>query len=1018
MNDADTASRLALGDAIWQRHAGTPLISGAREEHRDGLGATVFGRHSDFAESMIGRRGAGRGMNSGRGSGPFVIARRSVDDAAPASDGHVSDGAVASGSHGSGAQTAQTARQRKAETGQTASASRDVAALPLHAMQADEQRSVAALPLHATQADEQRSVAASPLQATQADEHRSVAAAPLHATQANEHRSVEASPLHAMQANEHRSVAAAPLHARQADEHRSPHDGTARSASQGAAHGVSGQAPAVSATPLVVGASPTRSRGDAVMRAPMPSHADVLRANPSAASERHSPMSAPTHTQSAPVPRPRETTAALPALAPVARALNAVHRQRDAVVARDPVRRAASTADEVRGFVSPAAMVPAVTPAVFSNPDHMSRERAAVSRPIATDTVQASASDEATPAIGASRPADAPLAASMPAISAAQSLAPARSVEASTGIAAAGNDAQNAPTPDQARVADARTPVRATAGLQERLRVALSQVRVSRFPEPTAPARAIDATASSDDRTHGSASAEASGRMPVSETGRSAASTSSPTVGTVAPVAARDVVRQPLSMVPSSVAISADRPRAQFRDSLPSMRTDGIASASASGPIARSADAPRIDAIGDAVSASLLPSSTTSPPLPGPLMARRPLAAAMRSIASGATVAVPQGARPSVPTMQSAPVPTATVRDTSTSASGFTKPLVASRARSTAARPDAPRLPGFGEPHDAPHEPAPTPQRDVARMTEQVHETPWDASPPAMPTLLHAAGDTVIARQSADHAVPPRTTTPGTAASPDAARTSSELPVVTQGTDDITRMTPSRATTRGRSVIQPAADHTVAQRFAMNHPTTSNQAADRAVAHPRMLQTSSVAGADLDDKPSRSFVRKTVSQPAPGASSFATTSTARSIGTSPWQSTQSGAADIPATPLRHSPQADTHSVPARGMSRAPAVLPLQRAVQPAHATSTAPAAPASTDTVAESYGVVPLSLQAEPNSAEAPPKPANGNAAASPDAKNADATAPGAAELADQAWQIIMDRLAIERERRGGAPWP
>lgn len=110
------------------------------------------------------------------------------------------------------------------------------------------------------------------------------------------------------------------------------------------------------------------------------------------------------------------------------------------------------------------------------------------------------------------------------------------------------------------------------------------------------------------------------------------------------------------------------------------------------------------------------------------------------------------------------------------------------------------------------------------------------------------------------------------------------------------------------------------------------------------------------------------------------------------------------------------------MSRAPAVLPLQRAVQPAHATSTAPAAPASTDTVAESYGVVPLSLQAEPNSAEAPPKPANANAnpnpAASPDAKNADATAPGAAELADQAWQIIMDRLAIERERRGGAPWP
>jgi hypothetical protein len=97
---------------------------------------------------------------------------------------------------------------------------------------------------------------------------------------------------------------------------------------------------------------------------------------------------------------------------------------------------------------------------------------------------------------------------------------------------------------------------------------------------------------------------------------------------------------------------------------------------------------------------------------------------------------------------------------------------------------------------------------------------------------------------------------------------------------------------------------------------------------------------------------------------------------------------------------------------------------PAPATATAPAtAPATgaepVDRLADEYGVVPLALQAEPAGAvpatEPEPSPPNTTPAAhagSPQ-KTRDA-----AELADEAWRIIMDRLAVERERRGFASWP
>jgi hypothetical protein len=93
---------------------------------------------------------------------------------------------------------------------------------------------------------------------------------------------------------------------------------------------------------------------------------------------------------------------------------------------------------------------------------------------------------------------------------------------------------------------------------------------------------------------------------------------------------------------------------------------------------------------------------------------------------------------------------------------------------------------------------------------------------------------------------------------------------------------------------------------------------------------------------------------------------------------------------------------------------------PAPAPAPAPATGAEpVDRLADEYGVVPLALQAEPAGAvpatEPEPSPPNTTPAAhagSPQ-KTRDA-----AELADEAWRIIMDRLAVERERRGFASWP
>jgi len=76
------------------------------------------------------------------------------------------------------------------------------------------------------------------------------------------------------------------------------------------------------------------------------------------------------------------------------------------------------------------------------------------------------------------------------------------------------------------------------------------------------------------------------------------------------------------------------------------------------------------------------------------------------------------------------------------------------------------------------------------------------------------------------------------------------------------------------------------------------------------------------------------------------------------------------------------------------------------------------DHMAWQYGVVPLDLQRAPMSVAH-----HGASAATPahDAAHAAHATPktgDAAELAEQAWQIIMDKLAIERERRGFASWP
>jgi len=110
-------------------------------------------------------------------------------------------------------------------------------------------------------------------------------------------------------------------------------------------------------------------------------------------------------------------------------------------------------------------------------------------------------------------------------------------------------------------------------------------------------------------------------------------------------------------------------------------------------------------------------------------------------------------------------------------------------------------------------------------------------------------------------------------------------------------------------------------------------------------------------------------------------------------------------------------MPSQETQRPPSVLPLRHAVQNAHSVATSEST--AIDRLADQYGVVPIDLQAAPPSggAHAGAAPANTKASsaqnADPNAKPADA-----AQLAEEAWQIIMDKLAIERERRGFASWP
>lgn len=73
--------------------------------------------------------------------------------------------------------------------------------------------------------------------------------------------------------------------------------------------------------------------------------------------------------------------------------------------------------------------------------------------------------------------------------------------------------------------------------------------------------------------------------------------------------------------------------------------------------------------------------------------------------------------------------------------------------------------------------------------------------------------------------------------------------------------------------------------------------------------------------------------------------------------------------------------------------------------------PLPVDRLAEQYGVVPAAA----HGVSALPQPAGpaGRDAAPPASRTGDAN-----ELAERAWQIIQDKLACERERRGYAPWP
>ncbi|SIT43324.1 hypothetical protein BN2475_420053 [Paraburkholderia ribeironis] len=142
----------------------------------------------------------------------------------------------------------------------------------------------------------------------------------------------------------------------------------------------------------------------------------------------------------------------------------------------------------------------------------------------------------------------------------------------------------------------------------------------------------------------------------------------------------------------------------------------------------------------------------------------------------------------------------------------------------------------------------------------------------------------------------------------------------------------------------------------------------------------------------------------------------------------------PATSLTVKPQASV---------RQTARLPLRLAGEPRDPRATcrdgvpvaawtergiAPSSPASEpafiDRAAEQYGVIsPLTHISRdagaPATASTPPPPTSATADTRATAAAGSAANPAAdaSELAEQAWQLILDKLAIEQERRGYTSW-
>jgi hypothetical protein len=79
---------------------------------------------------------------------------------------------------------------------------------------------------------------------------------------------------------------------------------------------------------------------------------------------------------------------------------------------------------------------------------------------------------------------------------------------------------------------------------------------------------------------------------------------------------------------------------------------------------------------------------------------------------------------------------------------------------------------------------------------------------------------------------------------------------------------------------------------------------------------------------------------------------------------------------------------------------------------------ATIDRLADQYGVVPVDTQQAGPSPGGTHRPAQNASAIAKTATSGAGNTIDASELAEQAWQIIQDKLAVERERRGFASWP